>query len=59
VKLRLHSWFGGPLKDSPEVSLLFAFWHNARRGEVETLYLSNGMAGVDEVRAPLASLPPF
>ena len=54
VNLRRHFWFGGPLKDSPEVRLLFTFWNNARRGEVETLYLSNGMAGVDEVRAPLA-----
>jgi hypothetical protein len=54
VNLRRHFWFGGPLKDSPEVRLLFTFWNNARRGEVEILYLSNGMAGVDEVRAPLA-----
>src|SRR5580700_631296 len=54
VNLRQHFWFGGPLKDRPEVRLLFAFWNNARRGEVETLYLSNGMAEVDEVRAPLA-----
>jgi hypothetical protein len=54
VNLRRHFWFGGPLKDSPEVRLLFAFWNNARRGAVEILYLSNGTAGVDEVRAPLA-----
>ena len=54
MNLRRHFWFGGPLKDSPEVRLLFTFWNSARRGEVETLYLSNGMAGVDEVRAPLA-----
>lgn len=43
-----------PLKDRPEVRLLFAFWNNARRAEVETLYLSNGITEVDEVRAPLA-----
>jgi hypothetical protein len=54
VNLRRHFWFGGPLKDSREVRLLFRFWNNARRGKVEILYLSNGMAGVDEVRAPLA-----
>ena len=54
VNLRRHYWFGGPLKGTPEVRLLFTFWNNARRGEVETLYLSNGMAGVDKVRAPLA-----
>jgi len=54
VNLRRHFWFGAPMKDSPEVRLLFAFWNNARRGEVEVLYLSNGMAGVDQVRAPLA-----
>ena len=31
VNLRRHFWFGGPLKDSPEVRLLFTFWNNARR----------------------------
>jgi hypothetical protein len=36
------------------VRLLVTSWNNARRGEVEILYLSNGMTGVDEVRAPLA-----
>jgi len=59
VNLRRHFWFGGPLKNSREVKLLFAFWNKARKGEVETLYLSNGMAEADEVRAPLGSLPPL
>ena len=59
VNLRRHFWFGGPLKNSQEVKLLFAFWNKARKGEAETLYLSNGMAEADEVRAPLGSLPPL
>jgi hypothetical protein len=54
TSVRRHFWFGGPLKDSPEVRLLFAFWNRARRGEVDALYLSNGMAGREGVTAPLA-----
>ena len=54
TSVRRHFWFGGPFKDSPEVRLLFAFWNRARRGEVDALYLSNGMAGREGVTAPLA-----
>ena len=54
ASVRRHFWFGSPHKDSPEVRLLFAFWNRARRGEVETLYLSNGMARKASVTAPLA-----
>jgi hypothetical protein len=54
TSVRRHFWFGGPVKDSPEVRLLFAFWNRARRGEVDALYLSNGMAGSGAVTAPLA-----
>src|SRR5260370_4265818 len=52
--VRRHFWFGSPFKDSPQVRLLFAFWNRARRGEVDALYLSNGMAGRESVTAPLA-----
>ena len=34
--------------------LLFGFWNKARRGEVESLFVSNGMAGLEDVTAPLA-----
>ena len=34
--------------------LLFAFWNKARQGEVDALYVSNGMAGREDVTAPLA-----
>jgi hypothetical protein len=54
VNTRRHFWFGGHFKDSPAVRRLFAFWNKARRGEVDALYLSNGMAGLDDVTAPLA-----
>lgn len=54
TRVRRHFWFGGPLKDSPEVRLLFTFWNRARRGELDTLYLSNGTAGLEDVTAPLA-----
>ncbi len=54
TSVRRHFWFGSPFKDSPEVRLLFAFWNRARRGEVDALYLSNGMAGREGVTAPLA-----
>jgi hypothetical protein len=53
-RVRRHFWFGGPLKDSPEVRLLFTFWNRARRGELDTLYVSNGIAGLEDVTAPLA-----
>src|SRR5438046_5652796 len=53
TRVRRHFWFGGPLKDSPEVRLLFAFWNGARQGEVKVLYVSNGMARMDDVTAPL------
>ncbi len=52
--IRRHFWFGSPLKDRPEVRLLFSFWNRARRGEVDALYVSNGMAGLEDVTAPLA-----
>src|SRR5437016_9084352 len=54
TNVRRHFWFGSPFKDSPEVRLLFVFWNRARRGEVDPLYLSNGMAGRGGVTAPLA-----
>jgi hypothetical protein len=54
ASVRRHFWFGGPLKDSPEVRLLFAFWNRARRGEVDALYVSKGIAGLEDVTAPLA-----
>jgi hypothetical protein len=52
--VRRHFWFGSPFKDSREVRLLFAFWNRARRGEVHALYVSNGMAALEDVTAPLA-----
>jgi hypothetical protein len=42
------------MKDSPEVKLLFAFWNRARQGEPDALYVANGMAGLEDVTAPLA-----
>src|SRR5260370_29136350 len=54
TSVRRHFWFGGPFKDRPEARMLFAFWNRARRGAVDTLYLSNGMAGREGVTAPLA-----
>jgi len=53
TRVRRHFWFGGPLKDSPEVRLLFRFWNRARQGELDSLYVSNGIA-VEDVTAPLA-----
>ena len=55
MNVRRHFWFGGPYKDSPEVRLLFAFWNKARQGEVDDLFVSNGMAGPADVTAPLAA----
>ena len=54
TSVRRHFWFGSPFKDSPEVKLLFAFWNRARQGELDALYLANGMAGLEDVTAPLA-----
>jgi len=54
TRVRRHFWFGGPLKDSPEVRLLSKFWNRARQGELDTLYVSNGIAGLEDVTAPLA-----
>jgi hypothetical protein len=51
---RRHFWFGSPFKDGREVKLLFGFWNKARQGEVDALYVSNGMAGREDVTAPLA-----
>jgi hypothetical protein len=42
------------LKDDRDVKLLFVFWNRARRGELDTLYMSNGRAGLEDVTAPLA-----
>jgi hypothetical protein len=47
-------WFGGPLKNCPEVRLLFAFWNTARQGKRDAVYVANGTAGRDRVTAPLA-----
>ena len=53
---RRHYWFGNPIKDNPNVWLLFRFWNQARRGEHDTLYVSNGVAGRGaEVTAPIAA----
>jgi hypothetical protein len=52
---RRHRWFGSPVKDCPQVRLLFAFWNRARHGEVDALYVSNGIAGPKDVTAPLAA----
>ncbi len=43
--VRRHFWFGGPLKDSTEVKLLFAFWNRTRQGELDALYVANGISG--------------
>jgi hypothetical protein len=52
--VRRHFWFGSPLKDDRDVKLLFVFWNRARRGELDTLYMSNGRSGLEDVTAPLA-----
>jgi hypothetical protein len=54
TRVRRHFWFGAPFKDSREVKLLFAFWNRARQAEPETLYVSNGRSGQEDVTAPLA-----
>ena len=54
TRVRRHFWFGGLFKDDREVKLLFTFWNRARQGELDTLYVSNGRSGLDEVTAPLA-----
>jgi hypothetical protein len=54
ARVRRHFWFGCPFKDTPAVRLLFAFWNRARQGELDTLYVSDGGAGLEEVTAPLA-----
>src|ERR1041384_6913067 len=46
ASVRRHFWFGDRLKNSPAVKLLFAFWNRARQGQVNTLYASNGTAGL-------------
>ncbi len=51
---RRHFWFGSPFKNSPDVRLLFTFWSRARHGEADTLYVSNGRVGLEDVTAPLA-----
>ena len=53
-RVRRHFWFGCPLKDDRDVKLLFVFWNRARRGELDTLYMSNGRSGLEDVTAPLA-----
>lgn len=54
TKVRRHFWFGCPSRDSREVKVLFSFWNRARQGETDTLYVSNGRLGPDNVTAPLA-----
>jgi len=54
TRVRRHFWFGCPFKDDPEVKLLFAFWNRARQGDLDTLYVSNGRSGREDVTAPLA-----
>ena len=54
TRVRRHFWFGGPFKDGREVKLLFTFWNRARQGELDTLYVSNGRSGLEDVTAPLA-----
>ena len=51
---RRHRWFGSPIKDCPQVRLLFAFWNRARQREVDALYVSNGMTGREDITAPVA-----
>jgi len=36
------------------VKLLFTFWNRARQDELDTLYVSNGRFGLEDVQAPLA-----
>ena len=36
------------------MKLLFAFWNRARQGELDTLFVSNGRSGMEDVTAPLA-----
>jgi len=43
-----------PFRDDREVKLLFTFWNRARRGELDTLFVSNGRCGLEDARAPLA-----
>jgi hypothetical protein len=54
TNVRRHFWFGSPYKDSPEVRLLFSFWNYARRGKVDALFVSNGLARLEDVTAPLS-----
>ncbi len=54
TNVRRHFWVGAPYKDRPEVRLLFAFWNKARQGEIDEMFVSNGMAGPADVTAPLA-----
>src|SRR5215471_1618216 len=54
TRVRRHFWFGGPFKDDREVKLLFTFWNRARQGELDTLYVSNGRSGLEDVTIPLA-----
>jgi hypothetical protein len=54
TRVRRHFWFGCPFKDDRELKLLFAFWNRARRGKLDTLFVSNGRCGMEDVTAPLA-----
>ena len=40
--------------NTPAARLLFAFWNRARQGELDTLYVSGGGAGWEDVTASLA-----
>lgn len=52
---RGHYWFGSRSKTDPEVRLLFEFWHRARTGDVDAVYIRNGSVDVSAgARSPLA-----
>lgn len=53
---RRHLWFGGFTKDCPDVIRLFRFWNQARVGQYDALYLSNGnVEEAVDVTAPIAA----
>lgn len=50
-----HYWFGERYKDDSDVQLLLSFWQNARRGDLNELFLSNGIIVPHDVTAPIGA----
>ena len=52
---RRYFWFGSPCRTKYEVQLLFEFWNNARQGNMNELFLSNGKLNQKTLISPIGA----